>query len=137
MKKVKIITEAQKGTNQKRVYKPSNLIRANHEHKNITLSLSAICRYIDKLNTQNLLDQKGFKPNAIKLIKDAGAYRVVRHYLNEKEEEKLKDKKKFWSLYSLTCIVNRCEIDFKLYKSLDINTSEQLKQLIEAKKAKK
>ena len=103
------ISEAQKGNNTKRVYKPTKLVLANREHKGITLSLGAICRYIDKLKTQNLLGQKGFKPNAIEAIEKNGAFKTIRQLLNDKEEIKLSDKKKFWSLYALSCIANRLD----------------------------
>jgi hypothetical protein len=103
------ITDSQKGNNTKRSYKPTKLVLANREHKGITLSLSAICRYIDKLKTQNLLAQKGFKPNAIESIEKNGAFKTIRPLLNDKEQIKLADKKKFWSLYSLSCIANRLD----------------------------
>lgn len=107
MKKFQI-KESQKGNNTKRVYKPTKLVLANKEHKDVTLSLSAICRYIEKLNKQKLLEQKGFKKKSIKSIEDKGAFKTIRALLNEKEETKLVNKN-VWSLYTLTCIANRLD----------------------------
>ena len=102
------IQESQKGNNRKRAYKPTKLVLANKEHKGVTLSLSAICRYIEKLSKQKLLEQKGFKKKAIKSIEEKGAFKTIRELLNEKEEDKLLNRN-VWSLYTLTCIANRLD----------------------------
>ena len=82
----------------------SALSRANQEHKIDTRGFSAICRYIDKLSKQGLLEQKGFKPNAVKSIAQNGAFKTIKPLMNEREQNR-----DLFTLWTLGLIANRLD----------------------------
>jgi hypothetical protein len=105
-----IIKEAQKASNTKKTRLTPKAIQAGREHKTITLSFGAICRYIDKLNKQDLLEAKGFKPLAIEQINENGAFKSIRPLLSEKQTAKLNDPiKNIFGLTGLIYTANRID----------------------------
>ena len=98
-----IFNKSQSASNKSKSRKVNKAVEAGRKHKAHTLSLGAICRYIDKLSKQGLLESEGFKPNAIKSIQENGAFKTIRPLLNEKQEKKLLDPKT--NIFGLTGLI--------------------------------
>lgn len=87
--------------------KVSKLKRFQDKWKNDTLSISAVCRYIDNAIKHEDKDL-ALKENALIQCKENGTFKTVSTLLNDKQ--KVKGKK--FSPWTIQCIINK-EYDSK------------------------
>ena len=99
-----LISNFASGTNNtKKPKTTSNLVKANRTHKEDTFSLSAIIKYIERnIKTDEALNKAIKSKSKEAFLKSP--FKHIKSLLKEKEQTK-----KFFSLYSTICIINRFE----------------------------
>lgn len=96
------VNNSAKGTNKKKATQ-SKLVSFNNKHIQETLSLGAVCRFIDnaiKHDDNNL----PLKEKAFNTCKDQGTFKTIVSLMNDKEKARKK-----YSAYSVVCILNRLD----------------------------